>query len=173
MKSLILAFCMLSSVAYGQQTENLIIITTDGFRWQDLFQGMDSAIANNRRYNQGDSAYIFKTYWADSDTARRRRLMPFFWNTIAAKGQVYGNRRLGNKVNVFNRYKFSYPGYSEIFTGYADTAINSNDYPPNPHVTVLEFLNQQPKLKGSVMAFGAWDAFPRILNEGRSGVPVV
>lgn len=174
MKTLILALLVFASVAVqAQQTENLIIITTDGLRWQDLFQGMDSSIAKNRRYNQGDSGYLFKTYWADTDTARRRKLMPFFWTSIATKGQVYGNRKLGNKVNVSNRYKFSYPGYSEIFTGYADTAINSNDYPPNPHVTVLEFLNQQPKLKGSVIAFGAWDAFPRILNEGRSGVPVV
>jgi hypothetical protein len=58
-------------------------------------------------------------------------------------------------------------------TGFADTAINKNDYPANPHVTVLEFLNKQPKLKGKVAAFGAWDAFDRILNEERSGIPVV
>ncbi len=58
-------------------------------------------------------------------------------------------------------------------TGYADTAINSNSYPPNPHVTVLEFLNKQPKLKNKVAAFGAWEAFDRILNEKRSGIPVV
>jgi arylsulfatase A-like enzyme len=58
-------------------------------------------------------------------------------------------------------------------TGYADPAINSNDYKANPHVTVLEFLNQQPKLKGKIAAFGAWEAFDRILNEKRSGIPVV
>ncbi len=26
--------------------------------------------------------------------------MPFFWSEIASKGQIYGNRNLGNKVDV-------------------------------------------------------------------------
>jgi arylsulfatase A-like enzyme len=99
--------------------------------------------------------------------------MPFFWNTIATKGQIYGNREKGSKVNVANRYWFSYPGYNEIFTGYPDTAVNSNDYKPNPHVTVLEYINQQPAFKGKVAAFGAWGAFNRILNEERAGFPVI
>lgn len=153
--------------------ENLIIITTDGLRWQDLFKGMDSAIAVNPRFNEGDSSYIFSTYWDSTESARRKRLMPFFWKTIADKGRIYGNREYGNFVNNVNPYWFSYPGYSELFTGYADTAINSNEFPPNPHVTVLEFFNQQPEYKGKVAAFAAWNAFDRILNEDRSGIPVI
>ncbi|HLF46785.1 MAG TPA: hypothetical protein VI548_10190, partial [Chitinophagaceae bacterium] len=154
-------------------SENLIIITTDGLRWQEVFKGMDSAIANNPTFNQGDSSYIFKTYWDNNETERRKKLMPFFWSIINSQGQIYGNRNFGNYVNNANPYWFSYPGYSEILTGYADTAINSNDFPPNPHVTVLEFLNRQPGMKGKVAAFGAWDAFDRIINEERSGIPVV
>ena len=38
---------------------------------------------------------------------------------------------------------------------------------------MLEYLNKQPKLKGKVAAFGAWNAFDRILNEKRSGIPVI
>lgn len=38
---------------------------------------------------------------------------------------------------------------------------------------MLEYLNKQPRLKGKVAAFGAWEAFDRILNEERSGIPVV
>jgi arylsulfatase A-like enzyme len=34
-------------------------------------------------------------------------------------------------------------------------------------------LNTLPAYKGKVAAFGAWDAFDRILNEKRSGFPVV
>jgi len=155
------------------QTENIIIITTDGFRWQEVFKGMDPDIADNPKFNQGDSAYIYKQYWAANENERRKKLMPFLWSTVVTKGQVFGNRMLGCKVDNANPYWFSYPGYSEIFSGYADTNINSNSYPPNPNVTVLEFLNRQPKLKGRVAAFGAWEAFDRILNEERSGIPVV
>ena len=156
----------------AQQAENIIIITTDGLRWQELFKGMDSAIANNSKFNQGDSNYIFEKYWSDSENERRKKLMPFMWSKIADGGQIYGNRHYSNKVSNANPYRFSYPGYSEIMTGYADTSINSNEFPPNPHVTILEFLNNQQRLKGKVAAFGAWDAFDRILNQQRSGIPV-
>lgn len=165
---------LLSSYAFAQpQTENIIIITTDGFRWQEVFNGMDSAIANNSNYNEGDSAEIYKKYWSDDPQKRRKKLLPFLWGEVEKKGQVFGNRDKGCYADNANPYWFSYPGYSEIFTGYADTAINSNSYPANPHVTVLEFLNRQEALKGKVAAFGAWNAFDRILNEERSGIPVI
>ena len=168
-------WCLLfPAMAMSQQkADHLIVITTDGFRWQEVFTGMDSAIANNKKFNQGDSAALFKKYWSNHAEERRKLVMPFFWNTLAAKGQVYGNRGYGNYVNTANPYHFSYPGYNEIFTGNPDTSINSNDYPPNPQINVLEYLQQQPGYKGRVAAFTAWDAFNRILNEERSGVPVI
>lgn len=166
-------FVLLAQAVRAQQkTENIIIITTDGFRWQEVFGGIDSAIANNSKYNQGDSEIIFKKYWSKDEKERRKKLMPFLWTTVFQKGQLYGNRKLGSKIDNANPYWFSYPGYSEIFTGFADTNINRNDFPPNPHETVLEFFNKQPGLKNKVAAFGAWDAFDLILNEQRSGIPV-
>jgi len=174
MKKTIIFFSLflLISLTHAQQAENIIIITTDGYRWQELFNGMDSAIANNRKFNQDDSSYIFERYWSNNEHERRKRLMPFFWNTIANQGQIYGNRKFDNKVNNANPHWFSYPGYSEIMTGFADTTIDSNEFPPNPHVTVLEYLDQQPKFKNKVAAFGAWNAFDRILNQQRTGIPV-
>ncbi len=172
--SVFLATCIFffSCTNNSQSGENLIIITTDGFRWQEVYKGMDSAIANNRKFNQGDSTYIYDRYWSDDQQERKIKLLPFFWNTLANHGQLYGNRNFENKINNANPYWFSYPGYNEIMTGYADTNINSNDYPPNPHVTLLEYLNNQPDYKGKVAAFCAWDAFDRILNQERSGLPV-
>jgi hypothetical protein len=170
--SILFSLFFLGNAIQAQQAENIIIITTDGFRWQEVFKGMDSAIANNSKFNQGDSSYIFEKYWSNNENERRKKLMPFFWNTIVNHGQIYGNRKLDNKVNNANPHWFSYPGYSEIMTGFADSTIDSNEFPPNPHVTVLEFLNQQSKFKNKVAAFGAWDAFDRILNQQRSGIPV-
>jgi len=167
--------CLLFVCAGQAQTkiENLIIVTTDGLRWQEVFKGMDTVIADNKRFNEGDSSYIYKTYGAGNFDARRAKLLPFFWGDIASKGQIYGNRTLDNKVNNANPHWFSYPGYSELFTGFADPSINSNSFPPNPHITVLEFINKQPGFKDKVAAFGAWGAFDRILNEKRAGFPVV
>lgn len=165
---------LLSMVAMAQSSQqNIVIITTDGLRWQEVFKGMDSAIANKKKFNQGDSNYIYKNYWAATEEERRKKLMPFTWSILNEQGVIYGNRAYNNKVDVANRYWFSYPGYNEIMTGYPDTLVNSNGYKPNPHVTVLEFLNNQPALKGKVAAFGAWNAFDRILNEARSGISVI
>jgi hypothetical protein len=169
----VVSFLMFNILLGQSPSENIIIISTDGLRWQEVFKGMDSAIANNKKFNQGDSDYLFKKYWAASDQERRKKLLPFLWSVIEKNGQVFGNRLFENKIDNANPYWFSYPGYSEIMTGFVDTAINSNSYPPNPNITVLEFLNNQPKLKGKVAAFGAWEAFNRILNEKRSGIPVI
>lgn len=170
---LIGAWLAASPALSQQRAQNLIIITTDGLRWQEVFNGMDSAIAINPEFNQEDSAYIFSKYWSPDPASRRARLFPFLWNELAGGGRVYGNRQVGSCVNNFNPYWFSYPGYSEIMTGYADTAINRNDFPPNPHVNVLEYLHRLPSFRGRVAAFAAWNAFDRILNEKRSGFPVI
>ena len=70
-------FFLITSIQ-AQQAENIIIITTDGFRWQEVFKGMDSAIGNNSKFNQGDSSYIFEKYWSNNENERRKKLMPFF-----------------------------------------------------------------------------------------------
>jgi hypothetical protein len=169
----ILPVLFFNSPVSAQKTENIIIITTDGFRWHEVFGGMDAEIANDKSFNQGDSLTIYKNYWSENASLRREKLLPFFWNTIAKQGQLYGNRSLGNKVNVTNPYWFSYPGYSEIMCGFVDTAINKNEYKANPNTTLPEFFNRQPALKGKVAAYGSWEAFNRILNEERSDIPVI
>lgn len=160
-------------VVAQQKIENLVLITTDGLRWQELYQGMDTVLANDKAFNQGDSSGIYGAFWSADAGERRKKLMPFMWSAIAARGQLYGNRLLGNKVDNANPHWFSYPGYSEIITGYPDEKINSNSYPANPHVSVLEYLNRQSAFKNRIAVFGAWEAFDRIVNEERSGITVI
>lgn len=169
---LLLLLTVYNLTSFSQKAENIIIITTDGLRWQEVFKGMDSTLADNRKFNQDDSLYLYKKYWDADVKNRRKKLMPFFWSTLESEGQLYGNRQYSNKVDNANPYWFSYPGYNELFTGFPDTLINSNGYPPNPNKNLLEYINQQPGYQNKVAAFGAWDAFDRILNEGRSGFPV-
>ena len=95
--------------------------------------------------------------------------MPFLWNVIGEKGQVYGNRFYDNNVNVANAYAKSYPGYSEMFTGITDPDISSNKKIDNPNINVLEYMNERPGFKEKVVAFTSWDVFPYIFNEKRSG----
>lgn len=152
-------------------SENLFIITTDGFRWQELFGGADSILINSEKYTP-DTSTMKLLYWADSPEERRKKLMPFFWNVISAKGQVFGNRYHHNKVDVANSYSISYPGYNELFTGNTDIMVSSNKKINNPNLNVLEYLDSKPGFVGKVAAFTSWDVFPYILNTGRNKLPV-
>lgn len=154
-----------------QVSENVVVVTLDGMRWQELFGGADEQLLKNKKYTK-DLAGTTGTFWNDTIALRRKKLFPFIWSAIAEKGQIYGNRLYGNKVDNANPYKFSYPGYNEIFTGYPDTAVNSNDKILNPNTNVLEFINRQDGFKGKVAAFTTWDVFPYILNKWRSGIYV-
>jgi hypothetical protein len=46
---------------YSQKTENIIVITTDGLRWQELFKGMDTALANDARLMKGTVPLFLKS----------------------------------------------------------------------------------------------------------------
>ena len=155
----------------GQMPENIFIITLDGLRWQELFFGADTVLIENENFVRDISAlkekYLLKNY-----EERRSQLMPWFWSTLVNEGALMGNRLLGSKVNLTNKYWFSYPGYNEILTGFADSTINSNDKIWNPNKTILEHLNQITTYQGKVAAFASWDVFPFIINEERSGVTV-
>jgi hypothetical protein len=172
-KILVLILLIACNNAFAQKlkTENVILITLDGMRWQEVFNGVDSSFVRQQTHLKDGK--IKEKYWRANATESRKLLMPFFWNTLASKGQLYGNRALGCKVNVTNNQWFSYPGYNEILTGSADNArINSNDKMYNPNVNVLEFINSQAAFKGKVAAFSSWDVFPYIINDKRSGVIV-
>ena len=170
---LLLGICMVYGLnAQNLQTENVILITLDGMRWQEVFTGADSALTRDKQY-VSDTIDLLNKYWNEDYITRRELLMPFLWSTIATKGQIYGNRNYDNRINVSNAMWFSYPGYNEILTGKADNErINSNDKFNNPNVTVLEYINNQENFKGKVAAFGSWDVFPYIINEERSGIHV-
>ncbi|HKO82413.1 MAG TPA: alkaline phosphatase family protein [Chitinophagaceae bacterium] len=150
---------------------NLFIITLDGFRWQEIFTGADADLINDVTCTP-DTSTLKMLYWSDSKEQRRQKLMPFFWNVLAKKGQLYGNRHFKNKVNTANVYTFSYPGYNEIFTGNTDLLVSSNKKKLNKNVNVLEYLNTKEEFKGKVVAFTSWNVFPYILNEERSGLLV-
>jgi hypothetical protein len=171
-KGLVLLLVMLDASAQSPlETKHVILITLDGLRWQEVFTGADGDLVSDDNFVD-DPAVMLQRYWDDDPALRRQLLMPFFWSVIAEQGQLYGNRAHGSHVDVTNEHWFSYPGYNEILTGFADNRIDSNDKINNTNVTVLEFVNEQAGFRDSVAAFGSWDVFPYIINEQRSGIPV-
>lgn len=161
--------CVCHDTSAQLKTENVVLITLDGLRWQELFMGADPRILKNNKYVT-DVSETEKVFGGNDSKQRRKKLFPFIWNTVALHGQIYGNRNLGSKVNVANRYWFSYPGYNELLTGRPDKRINSNAKKMNVNETILGFANRQASFKDKVAVFASWDVFHYIVNSKRSGI---
>jgi hypothetical protein len=153
------------------RAENVIVITMDGLRWQELFGGLSADYLTREAGGVEDRAEIESRFAAATAPERRRRLMPFFWTVIATQGQVFGDPGAESIVRVTNERRVSYPGYAEMLTGFADPRIANNDKIANPNATVLEWLNKRPSFAGRVAAFASWELLPWIVNEERSGIP--
>ena len=150
---------------------NLVLVTLDGVRWQEVFGGIDLELIEDERF-ANSPAFLKETYWREQRHERRRLLFPFLWSVVATQGVLIGDREQESFMEVRNPWWFSYPGYNEILTGSADPAIDSNDKVWNRNVTFLEVLNDMSDFKNHVLAFGSWDVFPYIINSQRSGIPV-
>jgi hypothetical protein len=162
--------------SHGQsapRTENVVLIVSDGVRWQEIFRGADRPLMSRTPGGVSDTATLIAKYWRDDPAARRTELFPFLWGTVARQGQIFGNQDKGSVARIDNTFRFSYPGYNEMLSGRFDPQINSNDYRPNPNVTVLEFLARDTAFRGKVGAIATWGAFPRIFNEQRAGIDVI
>ena len=154
--------------------ENVLLVTIDGLRWQEVFRGAEDALLNKEHGGVPDNQLeaLRRDFGGDSADARRRKLMPFFWEVVVPRGQAFGNRDLGSPASVRNPQWFSYPGYNELLTGRVDPLITSNAPIPNRNVTVLEWLHGRPGYAGRIAVSGEWSVFPAIVNPARSRLPV-
>ena len=155
-----------------QNSENVILFTLDGLRWQEVFAGADPALMNKEAGGVDDVEALRQEFWADDVDERRRLLLPFFWDVLVPSGQLFGNAWGGSEVHVTNGHNFSYPGYNELLSGFPDNRIDSNDKIFNQNPNVLEWLARKPGFNDRVAAFTSWDVFPFILNEPRAGIMV-
>ena len=148
-------------------TRNLILVTLDGVRVEEIFGGLDAAVLS-RTITDGtrlQESAAYKKYWAPTREERRLKLMPFFWGTLLRDhGSIVGDRVRGSHERLANTHRFSYPGYSELLTGEAhDDVINSNDHGRNPYPSFLELLKERLALSPSQVAvFSSWSAMQRI-----------
>jgi len=171
--AIVFALLFAAPTAWAGKTRNVVLVIADGVRWQEVFTGADATLLNEEAGGSWATAEELKSkYWDEDPEVRRRRLFPFLWETVAKQGQIYGNREKGSVARVTNTMWFSYPGYNEMATGAADPRINSNEFGPNPNVTVFEWLNSKPAFAGKVEVFATWATFADIFNGARSKLAI-
>lgn len=142
------------------RTRNVVLVTFDGVRIQELFGGMDEVIAaNDKRSGIYDIERARSLYDRPTAEARRAALFPYFWGTLAPQGVVLGDRSRGSRVTLRNPHAFSYPGYMEILTGRYLPDVTTNDLKRYPHTTFLEHARRALDLTpGQVAVFSSWEA---------------
>ena len=162
---------LLASCSKVDKDPKVVVITFDGLRWQEVFTGADSTLLADPRFTR-DSDALKAEYWRETPEERRQVLMPYTWSHIASNGYLLGNRGKNSLMQVSNNKSYSYPGYSEMFCGWADDErVDSNDPVPNPNVSVMEVVNQDPRYKGRVMVYGSWESIRYAVNNDRGGFP--
>jgi hypothetical protein len=159
--------------AAALKTRNVVLIVSDGLRWQEIFTGADATLLNEKDGGIWDKEQdLRREFWRADANERRKALFPFLWGTVAVRGQIFGNQARGSIARVTNGLAFSYPGYNEMLTGHPDARVNSNEFGPNPNISVFEWLNTLPDLRGRVSVFATWATFKDIFNVRRSHLPL-
>jgi hypothetical protein len=157
-----------------EPAHKVILVTLDGVRPAEFFGGMDSSIAAFPDSSGiGDSARVWRTYWRPTWAERRRAVMPFFWDSLAPRGLVVGDRALGGRATITNSQGFSAPGYLEILTGRAQSDVTSNDPVRYPYETILQFARRRLRLGPmQVVTFASWENFRTYVSNRRGDVYV-
>lgn len=152
--------------------ENVVLITLDGLRPEEMFTGADERLMIEE-LGVTEPAALKEKFWRESAAERREVLLPFLWGKVlGGEAWLAGDPQHESSVRVTNGMYFSYPGYNELLTGFADPAVDSNAKKYNANTTVLEWLNRKPDYQGRVAAYCSWDVFPFIINDRRSKIPV-
>lgn len=152
------------NIAAQRKTENVILITIDGARYQEIFGGFDAELYK-KIDEDAEKKDVFKTFSGATAEARREKMMPFFWQVwMKNNGSVAGNPDLKSEAQTTNKMFFSYPGYSEILTGEAhDDSIKSNRFVQNKFPSFLQFLQTKLKLNfNQVASFASWNTMNAI-----------
>lgn len=139
----------------------LILVTVDGYRWEELFRGADPDLVADPAYR---ARYI--------DVPDRAQALTPFLLSFAQEGALIGNRDVNSCARVANDFWFSYPGYAEMLSGRPNPRVRYNAAIPNDDVTVLERLSRRPEFVGQVRVFAEWETMRAILNEERSGLSI-
>jgi hypothetical protein len=142
------------------ERRNVILITIDGVRSQEIFGGLDETIAvHDAQQVYSEIAEVRSRYPGGTGGQRRAALMPNLWNLLAPQGQIFGNAALGNHVKVQNQVLWSTPGYVEIMTG-APREVRDNEARRYPWPTAMEVAKKELGLDYQQVAqIGSWTGY--------------
>lgn len=126
-------------------TRQVVLVTIDGVRWQEIFGGVDRVIAAGA--GMPESAML------DAE-----RLTPNLHHRFFDGGVVIGAPGMGAGIFASGPNFVSLPGYLEILRGRSSVDCDSNDCPPTRDETLLdEIRDYGGGARVDAAAFTSWD----------------
>ncbi len=137
-----------TSTAETPRDGRVILITIDGARWQDVFEGSDPKFSG-------------------APSVPPEQLMPRAHALAATRGVALGATRAGcGTVHTAGASNVSLPGYLEIFTGHASHCLDNAC--AQVEETVFDEASRDAQI--SVASIGSWEMLGRAVSSGTTGV---
>jgi hypothetical protein len=134
---------------------SVILVTIDGVRWQEIFAGVDAALAGNAALPGGEAR-------------QARSLTPNLHRLFFDDGVVLGDPRVGERFVASGPRYVSLPGYVEMMTG-APSGCLGNDCEPKPTWLLAgEIARRAPD--GGTAVFSSWERVGRAFPESTPGL---
>src|SRR5947208_15989927 len=85
------------------KTRTVVLIVSDGLRWQEIFTGADPELLNDKNGGIWETEReLRREFWRTDPAERRKALFPFLWGAVAVRGQIFGNQTQGSIARVTN-----------------------------------------------------------------------
>jgi len=140
------------AVRAAAQTVAIVVITLDGVRWQEVFEGVDAKLA---------AAHDL----APEQVVPARRLLPNLYAIIDGHGAALGAPGYGAPISASGPNFLSLPGYAELFSGRTVTGCDDNQCRGISAHTIIEELSAGTHADaGEVAAVTSWPEIAKVTS---------
>jgi hypothetical protein len=137
------------AAAPAAETSAVVLVVLDGVRWQEVFDGVDAALAK---------AESLPT----EDVVDARHLMPTLHDALIAHGVAVGAPGFGPEMRATGPNYVSLPGYNEILGGRTATRCLDNACPPTRDPTLADELARlDPGRPHDAAVISSWESIER------------
>lgn len=111
---------------------NVILITIDGVRWQEIFRGIDHTI-NDKLFGE---------------------IFPYFRNELFPRGIIFGNQN--HSMTVSNSTNISLPGYQSIMAGFPQDCDSNSCGKIRVETLQERLIRERGFRRSEVASFASW-----------------
>ncbi len=142
------------AVQAAEQSVTIVIVTLDGVRWHEVFEGVDPKLA--AEHNLPADAVV-----------SARDLLPNLYSIIDTRGSALGAPGHGSAISASGPNFLSLPGYAELLSGRSVTGCANNQCRGVATHTIIEELSAgSARPDADVAAVTSWAEIARVTSFG-------